>query len=343
MDEIYFRKVITIIIFISLIILSFLLIKPILLSIIAGLILAYIFSPIYNLLQKYIRNRDLVVFLICFFIFLLIAIPFWILTPRVIDEAFKVYAASQQIDLVTPLKQIFPNFFQSPEFSSQFIDIIHSSITKLTSYIMNSLAQLLYNLPILFLQFSVVLFTFYFALRDKKELTEYIKSLSPFPRDVEKKLFDYTTGITSSVIYGQIFIGIIQGLITGIGLFVAGVPNALFFTLIAVIGGMIPILGPFIVWIPVSLYMFINGDTTAALIVLIFGLIASTIDNILRPFIVSRRVKMGSSLLLIGMVGGLFLFGILGLIIGPLIIAYLLVFLELYRDKRFLGVFIKTD
>jgi len=180
----------------------------------------------------------------------------------------------------------------------------------------------------------VVFFTLFFVLRDKEEMTSYIESLLPFSKDVEKKLFELSKNLTASVIYGQIVIGIFQGIFLGVGLFIFKVPNALILTLLACLAGILPIIGVAIIWVPVAIYLLIAGNTFQALGVIIFGLISSSLDNFIRPIIVSKKTQMPSSLILIGMIGGLFLFGILGLILGPLILAYLLIILEVYRNKR---------
>ena len=206
---------------------------------------------------------------------------------------------------------------------------------------MNSFSQIILNFPTLFLQFLVVFFTFFFVLKDKDKLISYVQSLSPFSKDVEKKLFKSSRGITSSVIYGQIIIGIVQGLIAGLGFFIFGVPNALLLTLFATIAGIFPIIGPFIIWAPVVIYLFIAGNTFSAIGLILFGLISSTIDNFLRPILVSKRTTMHPALLLIGMIGGLLLFGIVGFILGPLIIAYLFIILEIYRNKEIPGILIQ--
>jgi predicted PurR-regulated permease PerM len=91
------------------------------------------------------------------------------------------------------------------------------------------------------------------------------------------------------------------------------------------------------------IYLFIAGNNFAAIGIMVFGLIAGVIDNILRPIIVSKRSRMNSLFALIGMIGGLLFFGVVGLIIGPLIIAYLLIFLELYRNKRVSGLLLERE
>ena len=142
-----------------------------------------------------------------------------------------------------------------------------------------------------------------------------------------------------SVIYGQVVIGIVQGLAVGLGFFIFKVPNALFLTLLASLAGIFPIIGTTIIWAPVVIYLLIAGNTFPALGVLVFGLISASIDNLARPVFVSKRTQMHSALVLIGMIGGLLLFGVIGVILGPLIIAYLLIVLEIYRNKRSPGIF----
>ena len=188
------------------------------------------------------------------------------------------------------------------------------------------------------LQLLVVFFTFFFVLRDKDKLLDYIQSLLPFSKDVEKKLFTQTKGITMSVLYGQVVIGILQGLIAGIGFFIFGVQSALLLTLLAAVAGIFPVIGTAIVWVPVSIYLMTTGNNVSAVGVFVFGIIASTIDNILRPMFVAKRTTLPVSISLISMIGGFFLFGILGFILGPLIVAYLLIILEIYRNKKVPGL-----
>jgi len=343
MDDIYFRKIMTAIILLALLVLSFLLLKPILLSIIFGILLAFIFSPLYNKVYLLTKMKNLSAMLICFLLVIVIVLPFWFLTPVFIDQSFKIYMAAQQMDFVTPLQSLFPSLLASEQFSIEIGSTIQSFVTKLANYFVNSLSQIILNFPTIFLQLMVVFFTFYFTLRDKKILVEYIKSFSPFPKEVEKKLFQSSKNLTTSMLYGQFIIGILQGLIAGIGFFIFGVPNAITLTLLAMLAGIFPIIGTTIIWVPTTIYLLMAGNTFSAIGVVLFGIIASTVDNFLRPIFVSKRTNLNSSVILIGMIGGLFLWGVLGLILGPLILAYMLILLELYRGKKKSKVFLEQD
>lgn len=334
MDEALFKRIVVGGIFGVLVVLSFLLLKPILMAIIIGLILAFVFFPVHNRLKKFVRSKNLTALLICTFLVLIVLIPFWFLTPMVIDQSIKFYIASQETDFITPLKSIFPSLFASEELSSEIGSILQSFVTRSTNSFTNELSDLILHFPTILLQSIVVLFTFFFVLRDNEEFTSYIKSLLPFSKDIQKKFFDSSGAITKSVLYGQVIIGVLQGLIAGASFIIFSVPNALLLTLFATLAGILPIVGAVLVWMPVAAYLLIAGNTFSAIGVAIFGSVASSIDNVLRPFFVSKKVNLPSSLVLIGMIGGIFMFGVMGLILGPLILAYLLIIIEIYRSKE---------
>jgi len=310
-------------------------------SIIVGIVFAFILSPLNDWLKKKLKAPNLSGILISIVLLLLILLPMWFLTPIMIDQSLKMYFAAQQVDFVTPLKNIFPSIFASEQFSAEIGSIISSFVNKTINSLVNAVSGIILNFPQIMLQLFVAFFTFYFVLRDKDKLVQYIKSLLPFSKDIENKFFEQTQGITISVLYGQILIGVIQGIITGIGFFVFGVPNYLFLTLLAIIAGVFPIVGTTIIWAPVAIYALVGGNTVQALGVIAFGTIAVFIDNILKPMFVSQRTSMPTSLVLIGMIGGFFLFGVLGFILGPLILAYLLIILEIYRNKRVPGLLVQ--
>jgi predicted PurR-regulated permease PerM len=341
MEDVYFKKIITTIILATLVVMSFLLLKPILLSIISGLILAFIFMPVYDWMDSKIQKKNLSAILISLLLIFLIMVPIWFLTPILIDQSLKAFFAIQEIDFTKTLQSFLPSLFSSEEFSLEVASILRSFTSTSINSFTNYLSGIIINFPILMLQLFVVLVTFYFVLRDKEGLILYIKSLLPFSKEVENKLFKQTEGITKSVLYGQFVIGIVQGLIAGLGFFIFGVSNALILTLLACLAGILPIVGTSLIWVPVVVYLFIDGNSFPAIGIIIFGLVSTFIDNILKPVIVSHRTNVPMSIILIGMIGGYFLFGILGFILGPLILSYLLIILEIYRNKKIPGILIQ--
>jgi predicted PurR-regulated permease PerM len=310
-------------------------------SIITAIIFAFVMTPLYNKLSKKIKSRNLNATIITVILIIIITIPAIFLTPVLLKQSIAIFLESQKINLIKPLQDIFPSLFMSDVFASEIASIIHSFITKITNGTMNMITNFIFNFPTLFLQSLVMLFTFFFVLRDNDKFVSYIQSILPFPKKTEEKLFKSSKDITFSVLYGQIIIGIMQGLFAGVSFFIFGVENALFLTVLACIMGIFPIIGTSIVWIPVAIYLFVEGQFWPAIGVISFGTIASIVENGVKPMIIAKRTNVNSAIILLGMIGGVFLFGALGFILGPLILSYLLIILEIYRDKRLPGVFIK--
>lgn len=336
MEDNYSKKLLSALILVFLLVLSFLVLKSILMSIIFAFILAFIFSPVYSFLFKITKSPNFSAFLITALLILIIVLPLWFFTPTIIKQSFNIYDSLQKTDFIIPLQKIFPSIFASDQFSRDVGVTIHSFITNSVNSLTTSLGDLILNFPSLILQISVLLFVFYFVLRDGDKLVEYLKSILPFSREDKNRFFKSSREITKSILYGDLIIGTIQGLIMGLGFFLFDIPNALILTLLAVVAGILPIIGTAIVFIPVIIFLIADGALTATLGVLIFGIISSNIDNILRPFILSKLTTRHSAVVLAGMVGGVFAFGPLGVIIGPLVLEYLIIVLEIYRGVGFL-------
>lgn len=330
----HLRPIIAALLLISLIVLSFFIFRPVILSVILALLLAFVFSPVYDWLHKKTKMKNVSAILIIIFLILIVLLPLWFLTPVLISQSLEMFQLSKGIDFEKTFQAIFPSLFSSDQFSREISSIFSSFTADVANNILNYFVDIVLNLPIILLHLVVIVFTFFFVLREKEFVVEYVKTLLPFSKEIEERIIDYSKGITASIIYGQVIIGIVQGLVFGLGLFIFGVPNALFLTLLASLAGMFPVVGPFIVWVPVVLYLFATGSPmTISFGILLFGILSSTIDNFLRPIIVSRRTRINSAILMISMIGGLFFFGVIGLILGPLIISYLLILLEVYRGR----------
>lgn len=341
-EEDSYKTIMTAMIMVALIVLSFLILRPILFSMIFGIILVFIFNPLNERLLKRIKSKNLSAIICSLILVLIITLPIIFLTPLAIDQSIRIYLASQNTDFVFSLQ----NFLKSSsiiteEFSQQIGSTVNSFLQSSTHSLLNMVTSFILNLPILLLKLVVTLFTFFFVLRDKENFLTYIKDLLPFSKQLEKELVKCTGEVAFSVLYGQILIGILQGLVVGLGFIIFGVPNAPLLMILAIFVGIFPIVGPFLVWIPVSIYLIASGNGLSAIGVIIFGSIASIGDNFLRPIVVSKKTSLNPLFALIGMIGGLLLFGVLGIILGPLIIAYFLIFLELYRNKRISGLLIE--
>lgn len=337
-ESIDIKRVVVAALILSIFTLTFFIIKPIIMPIIFGLLFAYIFGPVYKAIQRMINQKSLSAFLLVLGIIVIVIIPIIYLVPLIINQAFEVYLMIQKLNISEII-----NSFVSNDISSTIEIKANNIIGEFFSSFLAQFTSLLVNLPSLIFQFAVFLFTFFFATRDASQLSAYIRSLSPFSKVTEKRFLQEFRGITNAIVFGQVLIGITQGLALGAGLFFLGVPNALVLTVVASLVSIIPVLGSWLIWLPVSIYLLATSQTFAGVFLALYGgLFVSSIDNLLRPYILSRRSTLPVALSLIGTIGGLLYFGIAGLILGPLVIAYALIIVEFYRQGKLKDLFNKN-
>lgn len=343
-EEKSFNKIANIVLIAILLILAFLILRPILISVIFALILSFIFYPLYNKFFLWIKSQNLAALIICLLLLGIIIVPLLLLTPTLVTQTFNAYTYLQKEDVFAPFIKFISSFFSSPELSKQLTVAMNSFTSKIASSFLNEFTSIILNSPTILLHIFIILFVFFFGLRDGDKVVAYIQSLSPLSKESEKKIFKQFKEVTYSVIYGNIVVGIVQGIFTGIALFVLKIPNPLIWTLVAIIAGILPMLGTWVIWVPIDIYLFAIGRTTGAIGLLVYGLLVIIwVDNIARLIIVSKTTKINSAIVLVSMVGGLFVFGFLGLILGPLIIAYLLLLLDSYKDKRAASILIQEN
>lgn len=319
-------------------ILVFFSVKPIILAIAWGLVLAYVFMPVYKKILKYTKNNVFSAAATLILAGLIVALPVWFLLPAAFQQVFELYRLSQSLDLSGFIQSVLPN--ATPQILTQFTAAINTFIGKFASTLLNSLVTTSLNLPMILIDIAVIALVFFFTLKDADKIKEFIKSISPLSKSNEKIIAQQFKDITYSTIYGRFVVGIVQGLLAGLGFLIFGIGNTLVLTLAAMMLGILPILGVFLIWIPIAIYMFVSGNIAIAIIFTLYNLIiVSNVDNLLMAYIVSKRTTLSPFVALISSLGGLFLFGIIGLILGPLIFAYFIILLDLYRNKNLLSLF----
>jgi len=242
--------------------------------------------------------------------------------------------------MVSFVRDIFPQDTLSDAFYSNFSSVISGFVTKLASFVSTSFSNSLLNIPNFLLQMLIVLFTMFYSMRDSSKLRAYVTSISPFSKSAEDRLLVDFKSITNSVIYGSFFVGLILGAVMGIGFFVFNVPNALLLTILAAFAGIIPVIGVWTVWIPVVAFLLATGHVSSGIGLAVYSLLTTFfLESLIRSYFVSKGGKMHSVIALIGMLGGLYVFGFLGLLLGPLILAYVLMILEAYKKKELSSLF----
>jgi len=344
MEEKEFKRFIIPVLILILGVLSFLVVRPLGAYILFGLLLSYIFYSSYQKVRTKINSPDLSALIVVITSFVVFVIPPLLLLPLFIRQLFESYLSLRGADFSLIVFKLFPSLASSPAISAEVIASMSHFNSNLSALLLSLFESIFQNIPEIILGLVVLLFTFYFGLREGAKFKEYISVLLPVAKDAKKTLYEKFEKVTDSVLFGHLIIGIAAGIIAGIGYFMFGVPNALLLTVATILVSIVPVVGAWFIWIPVDLFLFINGDNVAGMQLLIYGLfVINWVETFLRPVVIAERSEMNAAISIIGAMGGIYAFGLIGFILGPLILAYLILLIELYKQKQTESIVIREE
>ncbi|HEX8559959.1 MAG TPA: AI-2E family transporter [Pyrinomonadaceae bacterium] len=178
-----------------------------------------------------------------------------------------------------------------------------------------------------------VIFTMYYLFRDGERLREAAYGMVPLSDEKAGEIFYRTGEVISASVYGVLVIAVIQGVLGGLAFWALGLPSALLWGVVMIFLSMIPMAGAFIVWVPAALYLLLTGDWGKAIILTVWGaLVIGSVDNFLRPKLVGERTRLHELLVFFSVLGGLQVFGVIGLVLGPVIVAITIALLDVLRQ-----------
>ena len=181
--------------------------------------------------------------------------------------------------------------------------------------------------------FVAAYFFFYCLLNGEKLVDSFVTSL-PLDQEGRDDLLHISGSVTRSVLKSMLVIGTAQGLLSGFAFWLVGVNGYVFWGIIMGFLSVIPFIGPVIIWLPVAIYLAVTGEYWQAIFLAVwFWLVVASVDNVLRPLLIGADTQMPEVLVLLTTLGGLFVFGAIGLIVGPLIGALLMGAWAVYRRE----------
>ncbi len=185
------------------------------------------------------------------------------------------------------------------------------------------------------LSFTIGLYVLYFLLRDGKRIGETILHSAPIEREIADRLSERFLGIVRAVIKGSGVVGLVQGTLGAITMWIVGIESALLLGVLMAILALIPAVGTALVWAPVGIYLLVTGDVWQGIFVLGSGfIIISSIDNVLRPILVGRDTGIPDWIILVTTLGGISLAGFSGIVLGPLVAGLFLATWSILQEHR---------
>jgi predicted PurR-regulated permease PerM len=316
-------------------VLTFIVIRDLFTVIIFSFILSYFLYPVYEFYLKRIKDETISAIMTLLSASVFIFLPITLLT---------YFISLNLLKLVTNYK----TYLENPELLNATINEIIFTLTNsdiisnfdfseffqtVLIFLLNTISHFFYSIPILIMYFLISLFITYYIFINNKKMLRALNEYIPLTMRKQNEILRNVQKNIKVLFKGYFLTGLIQTLIAMFFYIIFGAPNILIITFLTLFVSIMPYVGSPIVWGPVGIYMILSGNTVGGYGLLIAGtLIISLVDNFLRPYLMSDEETISPPLVFLGLVGGLFAFGIAGIIIGPIIISITAIVLRYLKE-----------
>jgi len=315
-------------------VMAFLVYRPFLNVIVISLVLAILLYPIYERILKLFKGwsrtaASVVIVLALVFIIT----PLVFLSLEIFNQSRDVYISlqSNNINYLQRITETINKPLQAhfPGFSLNILGFIEQTV----AWIGNNMTNIVSGTSQLLLGMLLVVITLFFFLKDGKRFLNYLMSLSPLDDKYDLKIFERIGLMITSVVRGVLLIAVVQAVLVGFGFYFFGVPNAILWATVTVVASLIPFIGTALVVFPGVAFLLFQGNLIGAIGLAVWGtLLIGLIDNLFMPVMYGKRVKVHALVILFAVLGGIYAFGPLGFLVGPMMVSFFIAILDIYRE-----------
>lgn len=301
-----------------------------------ALALTILFTPLQCWLESKLKHPSVAAFVSVMVIALIVVVPVTFVVQRLAVQAANgaVFIENQ----VTSgewrhILEFQPKLAPLADRMEQQLDL-PGTVKALATWLSSAAASIVKGSFYQVMGFCLTFYLLFFFLRDRRSALLSLRFLSPLSKAEMERLFDRVGDTVYATIYGTLAVSAVQGLLGGLMFYWLGLPAPLLWGVVMALLAVVPVLGAFVVWTPAALFLALQGSWGKALILILWGaLVVGTIDNLLRPILIGKRLKLHTVLAFISLVGGLMVFGPAGLILGPITLTITTVLLEIWRNR----------
>ena len=320
--------------------LVFLISAPFLIPLAWSAVLAIFFYPVYTQLERRFSPTWAALFCALGVTFLLI-VPVLLVMLYAAREALEASAGireSLSANRAGAAQHIVDFINRHLPSSMQNLDVagtLRQGAEKIASVLASSLGSFLKNVLSFVVNLFILLFALFFVFRDGERILGTVRHLLPFEREIQDDMIKESGDLIFASVAVALLIAAIQGALGGLAFELTSIPGPVFLGVLVAFCSIVPVVGSSLIWIPACVWLAVGGHWGKALLILaICGGVAGVADNIVRPLLLRNRTRLNDLLLFISILGGLNVFGLLGLVVGPTVVAATLGILRVYTDHQ---------
>jgi len=309
-------------------------------------VFATIFYPLYEKLLARVKRKGLTAVTMCILIIVLIIGPVTYLFVAVVyqaagavtkvNELYNSGELNQWLDFDIPMWQAAREKLSQYYDISQikFDEIAKDAINKVSGVVLNQTTWLVANATKAVFYFGLMIFAMFYFFRDGEKIIAKIRRLLPLSTSQIETTFRELRDVIQATMYGGLVIALIQGILGGILFVVMGIPSPIFWGAVMAFLALIPIVGASIVYVPTGLILILSGSAVSGIVVIGVGtIVISQVENVVRPLLISGKTSLHPLLLFFTILGGIALFGLLGIVVGPMIAAAFTILLRVFEMR----------
>ncbi len=216
------------------------------------------------------------------------------------------------------------------------------TLQRTASFLMSQSGAIVTNVVVFFVDLALALFATFFLLRDADGIMRAVRRLLPMAPAAREAFIARTADLIAAGVTSSVIVASLQGLLGGVAFALVGISAAVFWGVVMAFACLLPF-GAAIIWLPAAIFLALSGSVTKALVLLGLGAgVVSMVDNVVRPLLLSGRVQMNGLVIFVSLLGGLNVFGLLGIVLGPIVVvtamALVTSYIESVPDEETLGV-----
>ena len=323
--------------------LTYVIFRPFLASLFLSFVLSIAFLPVHNWISRHVRNNSAAAWLTTVVVVLFVLVPSIFLSLKLLAEATGLYGSlSQQWSSSGDLRRLSDSLFRMAGYVGISPERLKGEIAtrayELGSWAVGMAGWAARGVAQQSLTIILIFFILFFLLRDREKFRAAVPDLLPLPPGRFEELAAIVHKTIVNNVYGMFAIGVTQGILTGLGFWITGLPAPLLWGVVAMIFSFVPLVGPILVWLPGAAVLALYAEWGKAILLFLWGaVLVSGSDYLIRPKFAGVGKDVNTLIVLLSFFGGVRAFGVIGIFVGPVMLSLVIALLRIVREERLGG------
>lgn len=322
--------------------------QPFLSALAWAAVLTYGLYPLYTRIYAKTKERaNLSAFLACLILTIGFILPLISFTLLIGAELVRTYRSVS--DVIATQEQLLSTGWQDYPFvstamtllekyerltGSNLQSVLADNLAQSGKFLVTQLSYMAGNVLIGLIQLGIILLSAFYLFRDGEHLVAWIREALPVPQTRQELLIQRFQEVVQGTIYGNTLVAFLEGIVGGLAFWIVGLPSPILWGTVMAVLAFLPLVGAGIVWVPGAIYLVFKGAYLKVVVLIFAGVIIALLDYVVRNILIGSQSKLHSLLVLLSVLGGIQLFGLLGIVAGPLVVALSMTLIEAYRNEK---------